>query len=188
MTDAQQQSTTKQGQVSPDGQHVWNGTTWVPNPNLPKQKKSHTLRNVLLVLLALGILFIGGCMALLAGAANEVDKAIDKHDNQEGGAKNPIVVTEGEAFSIGDIDYKGGWRLKNDMMGADVAGLKVTNNSDEAEFPSIEFRLWRGNEELTEISCGLLKEVQPGSTARIDCSGDQKLPKKFNKLTVQNSF
>jgi hypothetical protein len=38
-------------------------------------KKKHTLRNVLLVILLLFVLAIGGCMALIAGAANEVDKA-----------------------------------------------------------------------------------------------------------------
>ena len=57
------QSTAAQGQVSPDGQHVWNGTAWVANPNAPKQKKKHTVRNVLLVLLGLSVLFVGGCIA-----------------------------------------------------------------------------------------------------------------------------
>jgi hypothetical protein len=184
-----QQAVPPSGQVSPDGQSVWNGTAWVPNPNLPKQKKKHTLRNVILAFLVLCVLFIGGCMALIGGAANEVSKSIDEHENQKGGSKNPITITEGKAFSIGDIDYLGGWKMKNDALDqAEIVGLKVKNNSDEAEYPEIEFRLWRGSEELAEISCGLLKEVQPGTTAKISCSGDQRLPKKFDKLTVQNSF
>ena len=50
------QTTVQQGQVSPDGQSIWNGSAWVPNPNLPKAKKKHTVRNVVLVLLALAVL------------------------------------------------------------------------------------------------------------------------------------
>jgi hypothetical protein len=40
----------------------------------PPPKKKHTVRNVILVLLGLGVLGLGGCMALIVGAGNEVDK------------------------------------------------------------------------------------------------------------------
>ena len=42
----------------------------------PPPKKKHTVRNVVLVLLGLGILLFAGCIALIGGAANEIDKAI----------------------------------------------------------------------------------------------------------------
>lgn len=176
------------GQVSPDGQFVWNGTSWVANPNLPKPKKKHTVRNVILGLILVMVLFIGGCLALIGGAANEIDKAIKEGENQEGGSNNPIEITEGEGFTIGDIDYLPGWKFEDGLIGADVTGLRVTNNSDDSDFPSIEFRFFTGTEELVEISCGLFKEVQPGTTARIECSGDQPLPTEFDRITVQNSF
>lgn len=176
------------GQVSPDGQHMWNGSAWIPNPNLPKAKKSHTLRNVLLVLIGLFVLTIGGCLALVGGTVNEIDKSITKHQTKAGGSKNPINVKEGAAFTIGDNDYLGGWKLEQDVLGqANITGLKVTNNAKEADFPSIEFRFYKGTEELAEISCGLLKEVQPGTTATIECTGDQPLPSEWDNLTVQNS-
>ena len=185
----------------------WDGNAWTdrmqqseqpPPPAAPApaaavthapEKKSHTLRNVLLGITALFVLTIGGCLALLGGTVNEIDKSVKEHETKAGGSKNPINVNEGEAFTIGDNDYLGGWRLKNNVLGeADVAGLKVTNNSDEADFPDIEFRFFKGKEELAEVSCGLLKEVQPGTTAKIECSGDQPLPKKWDNLTVQNSI
>lgn len=175
------------GQVSPDGQTVWDGSSWVPNPNLPKKK--HTVRNIILVLLALGILFVGGCMALIGGAANEVSKAIDEHENQEGGSNNPITLKVGEAFTIGDTSYAAGWTVKNDVLDtAVVKGLKVTNNGDDADYPSIEFRFWNGKTMLAEVSCGLLEEVPAGTTQLLDCTGDEPLPRKYDKLTVQNSM
>lgn len=89
------------GQVSPDGLAVFNGQAWVPNPNLPPAKKSHTVRNVLLALLAVFVLCIGGCMALIGGAANEIDKAVkesEKADQIPGRADNPLTITPGKAF------------------------------------------------------------------------------------------
>lgn len=68
------------GQISPDGQQLWNGTAWIPNPNLPKPKKKHTVRNIILIVL---VLFFGGiasCLALIGGTANEIDKSIKKDD------------------------------------------------------------------------------------------------------------
>ena len=56
-------------------------------------KKSHTLRNVLIAVFLVFILFIGGCMALIGGAAKEIDKAIDEvksQDAQPGGPDNPM--------------------------------------------------------------------------------------------------
>lgn len=40
----------------------------------PPPKKKHTARNVVLVLLGLCVLGVGGCMALVVGAGNEVNK------------------------------------------------------------------------------------------------------------------
>jgi hypothetical protein len=40
----------------------------------PPPKKKHTLRNVFLVIMLLGVLAIGGCVALAGGISNEIDK------------------------------------------------------------------------------------------------------------------
>lgn len=44
----------------------------------PPPKKKHTARNVFLVLGLLAVLGIGGCMALVVGAGNEVTKQAEK--------------------------------------------------------------------------------------------------------------
>jgi hypothetical protein len=189
MMDSQQQAVPTAGQVSPDGQSVWNGSAWVPNPNLPKPKKKHTVRNVFLAIIALGVLFVGGCMALIGGAANEISKSIDEHENQKGGSNNPITLDVGEGFTIGDTSYAKGWTVKNDVLGsAEVKGLQVTNNGSEPDYPSVEFRFWNGKTMLAEVSCGLLEEVPAGTTQKLDCTGDEPLPAKFEKVTVQNSM
>lgn len=43
---------------------------WQP----PQPKKKHTIRNVFLVLTAVALLGIGGCVAFAGGVANEIDK------------------------------------------------------------------------------------------------------------------
>lgn len=188
MTD-NQQAMPQAGQVSPDGQAIWNGSAWAPNPNLPKPKKKHTVRNIILAFLVLSILFVGGCMALIGGAANEVSKSIDEHENQKGGSNNPITLEVGQAFTIGDRSYAKGWKVKNDILdSAEIVGLSVTNNAAEDDYPSVDFRFWNGTTMLAEVSCGLLEEVPAGTTQKLECSGDEPLPAKYDKLTVQNSM
>ena len=86
-------------------------------PYFPPQKKKHTARNVILIVIGIFILLIGGCFALIGGAANEVSKSIDKHENQKGGSNNPIMIkTIGEAFTIGTTAYAKGWSFKNDAL------------------------------------------------------------------------
>ena len=67
----------------------WDGARWTdrvqnsgPPPAAPQPpprppEKSHTLRNVLLALVAVFVLAIGGCVALLGFAGNEVNEAIE---------------------------------------------------------------------------------------------------------------
>ena len=56
-------------------------------PTKTVEKNSHTIRNVLLVILALLVLTFGGCLALLGGAVNEADKAIK---NAEAKDEEPV--------------------------------------------------------------------------------------------------
>lgn len=81
MSDSQP-PTSPGGQISPDGQFQWNGTAWVPNPNLPKPKKKHTARNVIIIIVVLFVAGIAGCVALVGGAANEVSKSITNDSNR----------------------------------------------------------------------------------------------------------
>lgn len=172
------------------GQRYWDGTKWtdIAPPASAPPKKKHTVRNVMLIVIALLVLFIGGCMALIGGALKSIDDDIKDHENQEGGVNNPITVKVGEAFTIGDAAYSKGWTIKKDALDfADVEGLKVTNKGDDEDWPSIEIRLWKGSESLADISCGLLEDVPAGATQALDCSGDDPLPSGYDKVTVANS-
>src|SRR3954470_14217581 len=114
------------GQVSPDGNYVWDGNAWQPRNQALAQpgpaygyqqqppKKSRTWLWVLLIIGVIMVLGCGGCFAVVGGPLNSADKAIQKHDNQKGGHDNPITITAGKGFTIGDNEYHSGWRMKND--------------------------------------------------------------------------
>ena len=104
--------------------------------------------------------------------------------------QDPIDITgkEGEAFTIGDIDYQAGWKFKDDAGGdATVVDLKATNNDEESLISSVTtFEFWRDTELLSEISCNLLDELPAGATATLDCVSQHSVPDQHNKLTVRN--
>lgn len=104
--------------------------------------------------------------------------------------EDPIDITgkEGEAFTIGDIDYQAGWKFKDDARGdATVVDLKATNNDEESLISSVTtFEFWRDTELLSEISCNLLDELPAGATATLDCVSENSVPDQHNKMTVRN--
>ena len=105
--------------------------------------------------------------------------------------EDPIDITgkEGEAFTIGDIDYQAGWKFKDDAQGnATVVDLKATNNDEESLISSVTtFEFWRDTELLSEISCNLLDELPAGATATLgDCVSEHSVPDLHNKITVRN--
>lgn len=160
-------------------------------PPQPPPKKSHTLRNVLLTLVLLGVLIIGGCMALIGGAANEVDKAIDEANSQDaepGGPDNPMTVTVGKAFEVSDFNYQAGWSVGTDVIGdVEIKGLKVENNRDSKDSALVEFKFWKGSEVLALVDC-TSNPIDPGSTVTVDCFSTDKMPKSYDKLTINDTF
>lgn len=157
----------------------------------PPPKKKHTLRNVLLIVIALGVLFIGGCLAVVGVAANEVGKEIDKslaEDEQPGGPKNPMDIEPGEAFSVRDFDYAAGWTLGTDSIGdAVVKKLKVTNNRDDRDSALVEIKLWQGTEVVALVDC-TTEPIQPGTTVTLGCFSADDMPKKYDRVTINDAF
>lgn len=174
------------GQISPDGQHQWNGSAWVPNPNLPKAKKKHTVRNILLGLVGLFILLFAGCTALVGGAANEVSKSIEASENEVGGPNNPVTIEEGQAFEIRDFNYAAGWKVVTNDFGSEIQGLKVTNNRGESDSALVEIKFVTGTEVLALIDCST-EPIDPGMTVTLSCSGD-KVPADYEKITISDTF
>lgn len=154
-------------------------------------KKSHTLRNVLIGVFLVFILFIGGCVALIGGAAKELDKAIDEvksQDAQPGGPDNPMAIKAGEAFEVSGFSYQAGWSVRTDAIGdLDVKGLKVENNRDSKDSALVEIKFWKGTEVLALSDC-TSDTIDPGTTVSLTCFSGDKLPKKYDKITINDSF
>lgn len=139
-----------------------------PPPNYyVAPRKSHALRNVLLILLGVAILFVGGCAVMVGAFFNEVGKNLDDFSKDE-----PVTVTEGEAFERDGFEAKRGWKLAAaDFGDLTVKGLEVTLKEDEdtnGRTASFTFRLYDGTRVAAEIDC-TSNEMQPGESSEMDC-------------------
>jgi len=177
MTDAQppagSQPQPTQGQQPPPGYYQG-----------PPPKKKHTLRNVLLILGLVFILFVGGCMALLGTAANEVDKAIQEEEAND----KPKAVAEGKAFTHDDYEVAAGWRVVNELGSANIKGLRVTNVAGESRTALLTFRFYKGSENLAEIECSS-NQVAADESSVLDCfSTSSNFPKGYNTIKVSDAF
>lgn len=157
----------------------------------PAQEKSHTVRNVLIVLGVLFVLFVGGCVAIVGLAANEVDNAIEdieEGDKRPGGPDNPLEITEGEAFEVYGFDYAAGWSIRKDAIGdVDIKDLKFTNNREDEDGALVEIKFYKGSELLATSDC-TSDQVAPGTTVTLTCLSGDDLPKSYDKITINDTF
>lgn len=159
--------------------------TWAPTE---PPKKKHTVRNVILAIFALSILGVGGCMAMVAGAANEVSKSIEADANKAGGTDNPMTIKQGQAFEVDGFKYAAGWKLGNDGLGdLDVKGLKVTNNRSDKDSALVEIKVWKGTEVVALADCST-DPIDVGTTVKVSCTSTDKLPNNFDKITINDTF
>jgi hypothetical protein len=174
----------------------WDGSAWTEHTQqaAPVQvvpKKSHTFRNIMLALIAVSVLFIGGCLALVGGAANEVGKSIEKEeakDQEPGGPDNPLTIVEGKAFSVSGFDYAKGWKVGDDGLGSvDIKGLKVTNNRDDKDSALVEIKFMKGKEVLALTDC-TTEPVAVGQTTSLSCVSADDLPAAYDRITINDSF
>jgi hypothetical protein len=158
---------------------------WAP---VKPPKKKHTVRNVILVIVALCILGFGGCMAMDVGGANEVSKSIDKNANKAGGDSNPLAVTAGKAFEVDGFKYAAGWKVGKDTLGdVEVTGLKVTNNRAAKDSALVEIKFWKGTEVLALADC-TSEPIGVGTTVTLSCTGSDPMPKGYEKITINDTF
>lgn len=157
--------------------------------NQPPQKKSHTLRNVLLILLALGVLFIGGCAVLFGAAVNSVDSAISEEDKND----TPTAIEDGEAFEHDGFAAKAGWSVVNERFsGANIKNMTVTLTDDQdtasgGRSALLTFRLYDGKNVVGEISC-TSPELQEGESGKLDCFGDGEKLSNYDTIKVADAF
>lgn len=157
----------------------------------PSSGSSNTTKIVLIVIGVLILLVGGGCLAvatLVGGAVNEAVETIEREDNQPGGPDNPLEITEGEAFEVSGFDYDPGWSVVGDFVDdADVEGLKVTNNREDADSAFVEIKLWSGNEVLATVDC-YTDEIAVGTKVSVDCSSFDDLPASYDRITINDTF
>jgi hypothetical protein len=152
-------------------------------------KQKHTLRNVLLVLALILVLFVGGCFALLGAAVNEADKAVKKEQAND----RPTTVTEGASFDHDGYTVAKGWSVAPEKFGggATIKRLRVTLNDDQGtsgRSALFTFRLYRGNDVLSEIGCSS-NEMQEGETSLMDCiSMNSKKVIGWDTIKVADAF
>jgi hypothetical protein len=152
-----------------------------------KQKK-HTVRNVLLILAGLFILVVGGCAALVGGAANEVSKDIKADANKPGGTDNPLTITPGNAFEVDGFKYAAGWKIGKDALGdVEVTGLKVTNARGKKDSSLVEIKFFKGTEVLALANC-TTEPIGMNTTVTLSCISSDKLPTGYDKITINDSF
>ena len=123
-------------------------------------------------------------MALVGGAANEISKSIDESeakDSEPGGPDNPLEVAEGEAFSVSGFEYGAGWKVANgEFGGAEVTGLKVTNNRDDKDSALVEIKFMKGSEVLALVDC-TTEPIAVGQTTKVDCFSGDDLPEEVRR-------
>jgi hypothetical protein len=159
-----------------------------PGAPLAPVKKKHTVRNVILGLMLLAILFVGGCFALLGAGLNAADKAIKEDANKPGGTDNPLTIVAGKPFEVDGFKYAAGWRVRNDALGdMDITGLKVTNHRDSKDSAIVEIKVWKGKEVVAAADC-TSDPIAVGTTVSLTCLSTDRLPKAYDEITINDSF
>lgn len=159
-------------------------------PPKPRRK----LRNALLIAIALCVLFIAGCTALVGLAAKDIGESVDKSmesmedDELPGGPENPMTIVPGKAFEVRGFNYAAGWSVGPDTEGAiNVTKLRLTNNREERDGAFVEIKLWRGTEVVAATDC-TTDRIDPGATVTVSCLSADDMPQKYNKVTINDGF
>ena len=125
-----------------------------PQPYLTQPvKQSHTARNILIVFAVLFLVFVGGCIAVVAVVGNKVNDAVN--DDSVGGPNNPLTITEGEAFEVDGFEYADGWTITDEPVSGTwhIDNLKVTNHRGKADRLRVKITLLNANEVVATTFC-----------------------------------
>jgi len=163
-----------------------------PQPYLTQPvAKSHTARNILIVLAVLFLLFVGGCVAALVVATNKVSDTIN--DDSPGGPNNPITIIEGAAFEVRGFEYADGWSIVGEPVSQTwrVDNLKVTNHRGKADRLLVEIKLLSGSELLATSTCTVgdgFSKIPEDTTASVTCVSSDPLPEAYDEITINDSI
>ena len=153
-------------------------------------QKSNVARNILIVFAVIFLLFVGGCVALVAVVGNEIDDAVN--DDTLGGPNNPLTITEGQAFEVDGFEYAEGWSITADPLDAtvDVVDLKVTNNRGESDRLFTQIKLLSASEVVATVHCdgGGVDKIAEGTTITVNCFSSDAPPTTYDQVTIQDAF
>jgi hypothetical protein len=154
-------------------------------------EESHTARNILIVLGVIFLLFVGGCVAVVAVIGNKVNDAVN--DDTLGGPNNPLTITEGKAFEVNGFKYADGWSITKEPVSQTwaVDDLKVTNERGKADRLFTEIKLYNGNELLATTTCtagDTLDKIPEHTTVTVVCASSDPMPDAYDKITIQDAF
>jgi hypothetical protein len=161
-----------------------------PQPYLTQPvQQSHTGRNILIVFGVLFLVFVGGCIAVVAVVGNKVNDAVN--DDTLGGPNNPLTITEGQAFEVDGFEYADGWSITEEPVSQTwhIDSLKVTNHRGKADRLFVEIKLLQANEVLATADCiagEAVDKIPKDTTVTVECTSANALPDAYDKITIQD--
>lgn len=181
-----------------DGERWWDGTQWSdhtrplqpaapygaqPTYQVPA-KKSNLVRNLLIVFGVLIVLFVGGCVAVVAIVGNTVENAVN--DATPGGPNNPLTIEEGRSFEVAGFEYADGWAIDASGGFLMVEDLKVTNHRGKTDQALVEIRLLRDGEVLASATCVSDGRIPEDVTVTLGCSSGDEVPPDYDQITISD--
>lgn len=135
------------------------------------------------ILAVISLIGVFASQAFYSAVLDDVSDSLDKADDTQ-----EVTVTEGKAFTQHDWDVAAGWKVTKDSLGdLKISGVTVTNMKNEKRGPWIEFKLWQGKKVLASASC-LDDDLAKGESKDLDCGGTDKMPKTWDKITVEDAI
>jgi Protein of unknown function (DUF2510) len=151
----------------------------------PPAQKSNLARNLLIVFAVLFLLFVGGCVAIVAVVSNEVDNAVN--DDTPGGPNNPLTIEPGEGFEVAGFEYADGWSIGPDASGLlSVQGLKVTNDRGKTDQAFVTISVLADDEVLAESTCSSDGRIAEGLTVTLTCVASDTMPADYDEVTIKD--
>lgn len=149
------------------------------------QGKSHLARNLLIIFGLLIVLFVGGCVAIVAVVRSEVDNAVN--DDTPRGPNNPLTIEPGEGFEVAGFEYQDGWTIGADASGfVAVQGLKVHNTRGKTDQAIVTISVVSDNEVLAESTCTSDGRIPEDLTVTLTCISGDSMPDEYDEITIKD--
>ena len=163
-------------------------------PHSGRPRGPRTWLIVLINILALMLVSIVGCVALIGTAGKALDEGMTAASAESQQAEDdrnaPREVKAGKAFTVGSHKTLAGWAVKQDTSLGDaqfnVTG-KVKNGSHATSTAFIHFKfIDSSGEVLGSVECSS-GDLEPGQTQALTCISDGKYG-KYKTVTAEATF